>query len=320
MQLNPSPAHSTLHGYVLAATVAAMLGGLFIPQAWIQGHLWGFAIVLILGGIPHGASDYLVFRELVRNEDSAGGKLKFMLYYLGVTIAYGLLWWFSPLAAFGLFILISLYHFGQSNWQYVDFPGRLREVLTYLLWGALVVGFPVLLYQEEASLIILEITGQKLNMLPLRWPAIFLIVLANLVNAVHLFEAELIDSDALRRELFNILVLVGLFSATPLLVGFGIYFLGWHSLGSIRDQIAIFRSHNRHYDFRQYLLKMAPLTLGALAGLGILYWWLGEAMDRGLNLGVLFLFLSIITVPHSILMDRFYLSRTETTKNIEDIS
>ena len=304
-----------IRNYVLAITIVVALGGLVISKAWIQDHITGFALALILGGIPHGASDYLIFNQLFRKGEAVGHKLKFLVYYVSAMAAYGLLWWTSPLMAFSLFILVSIYHFGQSNWQYVEFKDKLQETVSYMLWGLLVVGFPVLLYHEQSSLIILEITGYSLNLGPVRLPAIFLIVLTNLVQITNLSEANLITGDAMKRELFQILVLVLLFASTPLLIGFGIYFVLWHSLSSTLDQITIFQSFNKRYNLKRYFLDMAPFTLLALLGLGFLYLWLGESMDHGLNLGVLFLFISIITVPHSILMDRFYLA--QTTKNKE---
>lgn len=311
---------TTIRDYVLAITVTCILGGLVVPMGWVQEHIAAFSIILILGGIPHGAADYLIYRQLPQNENTAVPKRIFLFCYLGVIALYGLLWWKSPLLAFTLFILISLYHFGQSNWQYVDFDNSVRRIVSYLLWGALVIIFPVLLYLNDAAVIIYEITGWPLQAEVIRWPAIFLIIALNLINIVHLFEAELITARDLSKELVNIMVLVGLFSTTPLLIGFGIYFLCWHSLGSVLDQLSEFRKRTNAYNLKHYLREIIPITIAALTGLAMLYWWIGDDTNYASNLGLLFCFISIITVPHSILMDLFYMVKTRNSKKHENQS
>ena len=297
---------------ILFLTVLVIFAGLIIPKEWIQSHIAVFAIALILGGVPHGASDYLVFKQLIARKATSSDKWFFGISYLSVIALYGFVWWLNALLAFAIFIIVSVYHFGQSNWEYVEFPSKTWEVFTYSIWGCLVIAVPVLIYHEEAALIISEITGYLISLEAIRWPGIFLVVAANCLNIVYMLEAELIDMRGLREELFNLLVLFGLFISTPLLIGFGVYFVFWHSLKAVLDQIKIFKQHNQHYDFGPYLMQLVPLSLLAFAGLGILYWLAGNQMNYGLNLGVLFIFISIITVPHSILMDRFYL-----TQNIE---
>lgn len=304
----------TVRNQSLAASFIAILGGLLIPAEWIQGHIVWFAVILILGGVPHGASDYLIFRQLIRGENTRNKKLIFGAFYILLVAGYVALWLASSMAAFILFILISVYHFGQSNWKYVNFDREWRASLSYMLWGGLVVGVPVFLYHEEASLIIFEITQQQLLLEGVRWPVIFLLLISNIINIAHLSQDGLIDNSNFSREITNLLVLTTLFITTPLLIGFGIYFVFWHSLGSTRDQINLFRQLDQTYSTRNYLIKLIPFTTIAFIGLAVLYYLLGDQMNYGINLGVLFLFISIITVPHSILMDRFYLLGVDTNK------
>ena len=303
---------SHIRNSVLTITLFAILGGMFVPKAWVQGHIVGFAVGLILGGVPHGASDFLIFRHVLAKQNNGKTKLIFGIGYLMVMLLYGLLWWFSPITAFGIFILISAYHFGQSNWQHVTFKNSVWEKLTYFLWGTMVIGFPVLLHHEQAALIIFEITGIQLQMAAFRTPVLFLLFAFNLINIIQLEEAGLITGRQLTKELTTLFILAGLFLTTPLLIGFGIYFVVWHSLGAVLDQVSILKGFDRTYNFGKYFWKVAPLSVLAFVGLGLLYWMLGDQMNQGVNLGVLFLFISIITVPHSILMDKFYLMNITT--------
>lgn len=308
--------YSSIRSKVLLATFLAVVCGLIIPKEWIEGQIVAFALLLILGGVPHGASDYLIVSQMLKNRSQKNKNLIFWISYLAVIAIYGLLWWLSPLAAFGLFLIISFYHFGQSNWQSVRFNSRRWEVLSNLLWGMFVVIVPVLIYHEEAIVIIKEVIGFELRIGSLKWPIIFLLIASNLANIIQLLDSQVLSKEQFQREIVNILILSGLFFTTPLLIGFGIYFILWHSLGSVLDQVTILKNIDKKYSLWQYFLQLLPLTFLAFTGLVFMYWFLGDQMNYGANLGVLFLFISIITVPHSILIDRFYLANAELTHDV----
>jgi Brp/Blh family beta-carotene 15,15'-monooxygenase len=284
----------------------AIIGGVMIPMDWVTDYVLWFALVLIVFGVPHGASDYIIYRQIAKLKAGSGGQLRFGLYYAVAIGLYGFIWWLSPLVAFAIFILVSAYHFGQSNWHFIQFNGEIRRVYTFLLWGMAVIGVPVLLHHEEAALIIYEITGHELYFSEISAPLIFGLIMFNLVHITILYEQGLIDRYKLYRELSNFILLIALFVTTPLLIGFGIYFMFWHSLGSSLDQVRAFKQKDEQYNIRKYIYHIIPLTIIAFLGLGAFYYFLGDQMNQGINLGAFFLFIAIITVPHSILMDKLY--------------
>ncbi len=294
-----------LHKGGLAVTACAILFGLYVPKAWVEGNIVFLAVLIILMGVPHGASDYLIFKELFKNTlKSQSNKATFAIYYLAAMSIYLLIWWVSPFFAFSIFFFISVYHFGQSNWHYVNFPNKIREWISYLIWGGGILGVPILLHDQEASLIIFEITGYELDLSFAKAPGIFLLIGSNLINMVVLLDRGELKLNEFYKEVFNFFILMLLFFTTPLLIGFGIYFVFWHSMASIKDQLKIFNRLNKHFNTQKFLWQLVPLSVGAFIGLSILYFFLGDKMDQGLNLGAFFLFISVITVPHSILMDR----------------
>lgn len=308
--------YSNIRKVILLLTLSAIFAGLLVPKGWIESRITAFAIILILGGIPHGASDYLIFRQILANKGARVQKAVFLTGYLFIIFIYVLLWYFLPALAFAIFLLISIYHFGQSNWQYLSFDNKYWQHITYCIWGAFVIGIPVLIYPEVSSAIIGEITGQQISLDNIRWPTIFLLLGTNLINAVYLYENQLIAKDDMHKEIFSLFILFGLFISTPLLIGFGVYFLLWHSLGSILDQLKIFKSHDVKYDISTYLIQLLPLSLLAFLGLALAYLWFGTEISSSFNLSILFIFISVITVPHSILIDQFYLTKiTQTEAN-----
>lgn len=273
------------------------------------GLMW-VALALILLGIPHGASDYLVFRSFAASAESRRVKLAFYLYYFLGILLYGILWMVAPTLAFIGFILVSVYHFGQSNWHQVCFESRWQAKLTYLLWGGFVLAFPILLHHQEAAVIVKAITGYDYALSAgWRHALLFLSLCGNLIVLCHLNERHILSDEALERELVNLLLLALLFAATPLLIGFATYFVIWHSLAATLDQIRLFRElYGNDYSHRMYLKQVGGMTALALAGLGALaYCWpSGAGGAEGIDWSIVFLFISIITTPHALLIDRLY--------------
>ncbi|MEO1263763.1 MAG: Brp/Blh family beta-carotene 15,15'-dioxygenase [Bacteroidota bacterium] len=289
----------------------AIFAGLVIPKSLIDDHLLFFSVALILAGVPHGASDYLIFKKLTFYFQAKVNVFRFYFFYIVLIGLYVLTWYYFSVAAFVAFLVISAYHFGQSNWSTISFKNKFQEIFTVLFWGIGIIGIPVLIYFDQASLIIFEIVGvQPVLSDTNKWAILFLLVFGNVANIGFLAENNIIDLEKCKKEIANFLLLVVLFFTTPLLIGFGIYFVFWHSVTAVMDQYKIIRSKDKSFSFKKYLKAIVPLSIMAFIGLALLYFFLGNAKDEYLNLGILFFFISVITVPHAILMDLFYQTDT----------
>ncbi|MEM9524981.1 MAG: Brp/Blh family beta-carotene 15,15'-dioxygenase, partial [Bacteroidota bacterium] len=142
----------------VSATVMAITVGFIIAGGMATSYLAVSEPFLVLGlmliiGLPHGATDHGLFESL---EEGKGLRKNFSFYfgYVLVLGAYGLMWYLFPLFAFGIFMLLSVYHFGQSNWVGVNYGKAWADRLHYLLWGAGILLTPILLHAEEAAMIV----------------------------------------------------------------------------------------------------------------------------------------------------------------------
>ncbi|MEY3052944.1 MAG: hypothetical protein RLY31_2729 [Bacteroidota bacterium] len=231
-------------------------------------------------------------------------------FYIGYLLAgasYLLLWWWMPSLALLLFLLMSAYHFGQSNFSTLPFVRRWDAVFTYLTWGAAVIIVPVLFHWQEASVIVSEITGVEYSLGPLfRDRVVMGLASANLVWLCTAAWRNRWPARRLLQELVSFLLLMALFLTTPLLLGFAVYFFFWHSAGSVIDQVEALCQWEPNYGFGRYGRQVLPFSLLAFVGLGLLYLFLGSTLDKGQNLGTLFIFIAIVTVPHTVLMEFLY--------------
>ncbi len=292
---------------VILITLASVLMGLGLPKFMVEPHLTFFGFSLILAGVPHGASDFYLSRELSQRHWKQYSQALFLMGYFLIMALYSAVWLIAPIIAFWIFILFSTYHFGQSNWSFLKFPNSAVEKFTYLIWGMAIVGIPVILHFDQASSIVLEMTGVKFVLEDTyRAALIYLLIFGVVGNAFYLNNSGSLSGKAFRNELGKFFLLMLLFFTTPLLIGFGIYFVLWHSLAAIIDQIKVVRVSNQSFGYKSYIRSTIPLTLIAYSGLALFYFFFNGYFDKGQGLGQLFIFISIITVPHAVLMDWLY--------------
>lgn len=291
--------------WITALTMVAL--GMFFPVWTTDVQLVPALTLVVLGGIPHGATDYLIFRRLSRPLFGTRTMTQFYLNYLLLMLVYSFTWWLSPVLSLTIFLLLSMFHFGQSNWNYVSFSSRAESFLVNTAWGGFALLVPIVWHYDEALPIISQITGWQ----PAPWSvnarlAVCLgLLLINLWIIAYYGWQRKITRRNVRSELVNLAVLGAVFYFLPLLLGFAVYFVFWHSLSSMLDQIRFFRRQEEQYGWRHYVWNALPFSLVAILGLAALVWGQSQ-LGLNMGIGVLFIFISIVTLPHMILIDRLY--------------
>jgi Brp/Blh family beta-carotene 15,15'-monooxygenase len=290
----------------LIAIIFALAGYLF-PTLLLRWELILAVVLIALIGIPHGATDHLIFRNLTRPFLGTRQMIYFYSYYLLLIGAYAALWWFFPVLSFALFLVLSAYHFGQSNWNYVQFASKFSSGIYYLLWGGFVIIAPVLLHYDSTLPIIQEIVRQSPPLIEpvFRWGIVGTVLGMNILLTLLLRWQQKLSARQLTEELISLLVLSLVFYFTPVLLGFAIYFVCWHSMSSVMDQIQFFQERKSKYSLKKYVGDTLPFTLLALFGLAALFWAQQQFLGT-MQVGLLFIFISIVTLPHMILIDRLY--------------
>ena len=292
----------------IMATFIGIIVGLLVPASLLQEKIFLLSFILILAGIPHGASDFVIFKQLLGDVFSHKQQvLTFVIGYALIVILYSILWWLNPNIAFLFFVLNSIFHFGESNWNFLPKSSTRERGLIYWLWGATILGVPILLHFEEASEIIGNITGSAYLLSDSsRAALIFLLITSTLSMINYLYQEDLLDRDKYKKEMLNFCLLIALFFSAPLLIGFGIYFVFWHSLQAFEDQYDKLDLARKINLFRGYVWQILFFTLLAFGGLAFMYWVGMNKMGYSFNLAFLFIFIAIITVPHSLLMNQLY--------------
>ena len=285
----------------------------FSKNEWLVSSSLVIALFLIvLIGIPHGANDHLLFFNLInkRMDEKNNKSTLFFASYIGLILIYVGCWYLFPTFSLGLFILISIYHFGQSNLYISPIESKFVKLISIFLSGSFVLLTPIFAHIETALpviqtisknpdiLTISEETGIKLAistgiLMIIHWVILMLSKNINFKNGIH--------------EILNVFLLFGLFYYSPLWIGFAIYFTLWHAIPSIEDQINFFKTTRANYNLGKYIREIFPFSLIALFGLLFAYNYSEEYISVNQGLALLFSFISVITLPHMIMMDLLYL-------------
>lgn len=278
----------------LGVQVLFCAGAYFAPPEYLDTVLFILMVLLLSTlGVPHGANDFLY-----RERKSVSGSLRFLIFYLGSMAAYGVLWYFAGFIALIIFFIISIFHFGQANFEEHRFFDS-----ESLLWGFLLVFWPVALSPREAgsifsSMVNLSFDAPETQVLHfLAWLFTLAYFLFVWFNRRHVFFELLIQ----------MLFIILWFYLVPLIPGFIIVFSLWHGLQSMSFQYSHFTRLNNQIpnSGRLFWINMILFSIISLLFLGIyIYLYSFQA-------GGLFILLSLITFPHVFVMHGLYNSRNK---------
>lgn len=248
---------------------------------WIQSY-FGYTL-LFLGflsiGIPHWAVDHLIETKKWNNTKI----LSFILYYLILMLLIVGVWVAAPEFALILFLVYSMWHFGQTDGKIWGFS----NILSFAWWASLLI-FILATHKTEANMILENIWSISV---PFELP--FWSLLPWVIFALYT-----------KNILFSITLLwLTLTSFIPLLFAFWLYFIGQHSYTWWRH-IQVYLKKNS----AQIWIQAFPYHASAWVMLGLFslfwpnitgnwawsFWWL------------FFIFISCISFPHVIVMSRMY--------------
>lgn len=253
----------------------------------------GFLLIFSFG-ILHGANDLQLIDKTL-SKLSGNSFYKILLYYVAVVVFGALLFFFIPALALLLFIVVSGYHFGEQHWQ-SELMGESKKInlLFHLFYGLLILSLLFVFHIQEVQRIISDIS--KIN---LTSNSIYLFFYFSLIGFLILCLIKYLKSKEIKKtviqELLFLLVFAIIFKTSTLIWGFTIYFILWHSIPSMIDQISFLYGSVTFENFQKYFKSAYFYWIISLAGILILY-----IIFRNLYFfdALFFSFLAAITFPH----------------------
>lgn len=296
-----------IHGGVLGVTALFALLSLLRVELLESTQYVLLAAGTMFIGIPHGATDnYLFARANVGRRMAA-----FYATYLLVAIIYGVLWAVVPGVSLLFFLLISIYHFGQSNLFYTELPeGAGRKKLIYLSWGAFNLASPLLFRYDQAEPVIRYLIGHSpISVASAHAVAPYVsggLLLLNSAILLFLHRTGKLTSRDLAKELVAFGLLFVLYAFAPLYVSFIVYWAFWHSLNSAIEIAETWEYRSPRERIAAFYRSALPLSLITFAGMGVIFLIAGVYGSRDALLGLFFVIIAAVTLPHTAIMELLY--------------
>lgn len=263
-------------------------------------NMLGFVLILSIG-IIHGANDLLIIKKYSK-KDTLRGTMSYFLYYLSFVLLGFIFFYLFPSVALLTFVLVSIYHFGEQHWEANKLSNQINPVKRFFLFifhGSL---FFIIIFINNIEIVNTVLISFNIT------PLIFSYLKIVLYALAFLYILNLFYFRETRKHLFaEILFFSLLFLLTinsTLIFGFAIYFIFFHSLLSIKDQVKFIYNNNKPENIKKYILSAIPYFILAIVFL-ILFYLLTDLGTTDI-LPIIFTFLAAITFPHVLVIEKMY--------------
>jgi len=284
----------------------AMIGAACFFSPGMAGFTTGTLAVLVLViGLPHGAADHRFARPRLEPVLGTAWLPAFLAGYLAVAVAIAGGWFMAPAATIVAFFLASAWHFGQEEPHLPIGPPCLRPVFRFAR-GGLLIWTPLVFRGGEVCEILGLVAPGGLGpaiedathlLTACSWVMLPIAAVAWGIQGVVAGKRRGLVRWVLFQDNALVASLVALFAMTSPLVSFPVYFCGWHSARGLKRL-------RRELDesWLELAASLAPLTVGAIALIGLGSWLVLEASGWNETLiRATFIGLSAVAVPHLLL-------------------
>ena len=270
----------------------------------IENQLIYSSLSILLFGIPHGAIDHIIFfkkRKLT--------KLKFYLVYLGLIVGFVVMWHIAPVLSLILFLLISAFHFGESQFEDIKITKVLKNTF-FFFWGIALLATLIYYNINELANVTAyfddTLAFEKVYDIKKVTALYYVTNIITIASMILMAVYKQIKIERLLSEFFLLFLIHITFFLFPFIIGFTLYFVVLHSLKVMQDEIEFFKKDNPKFSILDFLKLLAPYSILSIFFTTIL---LLLSYYTYIPYSIPFLsivIISVITLPHAIVMNIFY--------------
>jgi len=270
---------------------------------WLTGYMpdnvevYVACFFILSLGLIHGANDIRIIKKVYQHKNWSF--VKFLALYVCIVLIVTIMFFSVPTIALFLFILISGYHFGEQHFHNINSNNRFFRISLFTGYGCSVLFLLLISNSSESITIIYHITNIHITSTIFAYA---LIVSLFVFSFSFIILMKKIKQPL--RELFNLLVFIVVFKTASLLWAFAIYFIIWHSLPSLLNQIKYLSLKVNKSSIMSYIKSSLLYWSISVLGLFIFFSFLVKESDS--FSAVFFSFLAAITFPHVIVMTKIF--------------
>jgi|TARA_B100002019_G_scaffold275036_1_gene272551 Brp/Blh family beta-carotene 15,15'-monooxygenase len=252
-----------------------------------------FLVVMLSIGIPHGSVDHLI-AFINPNARKFESKFIFYITYLSLIIFNIILWVISPFLGLLVFLIISCYHFGET--QVIGYNPTDNKILNFVIGANILLSLFLnnILELQEILYIIPQFATLDLS----SFDSVFFLLLSVVILMLSIVNFDIKRKVPLYAE---ITILYMVFFHTDLLTSFALYFGFCHSLPMLMLEFKEFKTEN----FIKFYLKTLPFTILSIFFGFLLYQFNNDLLTSDNLILFVFIVISSLTLPHVFIMKDF---------------
>lgn len=194
----------------------------------------------------------------------------------------------------------------------MTYLGLWKNKILYFTWGSAILA-ALFSFNHGELMVLLEMYEDTRIFIPIfDLYTMVIIFIVSFAFTLFLIANLYLSNKLTTRELLNELLILSLIILTffqlPLIVAFTVYFVMQHSLKVLIQEYTFLKNSKSMFSVRKFIFSLAPFSLMAIFFLAILFvlYSLGK-LPVSVSL-LVFILISTITIPHSIVMESFYSS------------
>ncbi|MFP4845894.1 Brp/Blh family beta-carotene 15,15'-dioxygenase [Winogradskyella sp. PE311] len=269
----------------------------------------GFFFIFTFG-ILHGSNDVLLITSF-ENQISKNTFPKILTGYLFMVLIAVAIFYYLPILALVLFIVFSAFHFGEQHWEEkISGISKYLRSAFYFVYGQFIL---LLLFQfnkKDVIDVIYSITNYHLNENTITQCFIYSSIVFGLLLLILILNSKAFKK-LIAIELLYLLIFSVIFKVSTLIWGFTIYFVFWHSLPSLYDQISYVYGESNKKNILRYCKNALPYWAISIIGIALVYFIF---KDENIFYAVFFSFIAAVTFPHSIVINKMFKHKKSATK------
>lgn len=263
------------------------------------------AIFVFGVGLPHGAVDHVLHKGA---EDMFS--LSFLSKYIGMMLMVLILWLILPIVALSAFLVVSAYHFGEAQFSDLNLPLGYWSHLLHLSWGSTVLSLLFMLNHHELVTLFARFNDTHALVILFNFKLLIgLLAISGLglmISSYILYAQNSLKVERFAHEVYVLALLSFMFYVVPLLIAFTLFFCILHSLKVLSQEYVHLKKVYKNYSFTQFITLLSPFTIVSILGSVSMYLLISKGLISVSLLLFSLIAISMITFPHSIVMNKFY--------------
>ena len=233
--------------------------------------------------------------------------------YVLVVLIGGAFFFIAPSLSLLIFVLFSSYHFGEQHWA-DDIKQNIMGIFFYSIYGALIFFLIFSTQHFEVAEVMQKISGKDDFLHFLDLPSsfdgfiksylafeffvgvAFALVVLFILNLIY----KKLIAKYFFREVILLFLLLILFYFSTLLFAFAFYFVVWHSIPSLKEQLFYLHGEINLRSIKKYLKHSIVYWFVSILSLFLIYNYVD--FESTYFMSLFFSFLAAISFPHVIVV------------------